>query len=445
MFGTAPFGKVPFGVSSSTLSSLTKAITSTADDCSYYSGALDTGNVFQGTNGTPIYGGFRFPSLAIPQGARIVGASLRLVCWSAGGGSGGSAWGNWYGDAVDNAAAWSSGSRPDQITKTTASTPVQFSLPDQTVVTHDVTAIVQEIISRSGWASGNALRIGGDPTGAVGGFAAYYDYTTNSSFAAQLSVTWYVPATFTATGALVGQLGSIAATADHTTPAATHATSGTLTGQIGSVAGSAAHNAPHPTSGALTGQIGSVAGTAAHSTLHSTSGSLTGQLGSVSGTAAHVHAATGALTGQIGSVSGSAVHYTLHTSSGALTGQIGSIAGTAAHHHAVTGSLTGQIGSVSGAAVHSGAAVTHTSTGALTGQIGSIAGTASRTHLHDATGALAGQLGSIAGVAAHLNVHMATGDLIGPGAVLEAHSRLGAVPAWSARHAGRYFMRKLLR
>lgn len=81
----------------------------------------------------------------------------------------------------------------------------------------------------------------------------------------------------------------------------THATTGALTGQIGSVAGSATHVAIHGTSGAFTGQLGSVAGSAARKRAMASSGALTGQIGSISGAAARAaaavtHAASGILT-----------------------------------------------------------------------------------------------------------------------------------------------------
>ena len=101
-----------------------------------------------------------------------------------------------------------------------------------------------------------------------------------------------------------------------------HAATGALTGQIGSVAGSAAHIAVHTSTGALTGQLGSVAGTAAHIAHHTTTGALAGQGSTVAGSATRfrAHAATGAITGPGSVLSGSASRFAVHAATGALTG-----------------------------------------------------------------------------------------------------------------------------
>ncbi len=98
---------------------------------------------------------FRFTGLELPNGATIDSASITTITgvhidteptlpiW------------RFWGDDVDDAAAWSSGNAPRHITKTTAS-----AVADTTLGTtvQDVTAIVQEIVERGGWASGNAMR-----------------------------------------------------------------------------------------------------------------------------------------------------------------------------------------------------------------------------------------------------------------------------------------------
>lgn len=138
----------------------------------------------------------------------------------------------------------------------------------------------------------------------------------------------------------------------------------------------------HATTGALTGDIGSVAGTAAHIAIHGTTGSLTGQLGSVAGTAARFRAfdASGALSGQLGDVAGVAARFRAFPTSGALTGQGSSVVGAADRSgspasHDTAGALVGDPSALAGVAAH---IAIHGASGTLAGQGSAIAGTAAR-------------------------------------------------------------------
>lgn len=170
------------------------ATTDSANDCmvSATNSQLNTGALIQGINvGFNQYGGIRFPALNVPQGATITSATLALASATNGTGTSGTSWGKWFGDAVDNAGAWTQSSRPDQITRTTAFSPVAMAPTDSAVNNHDVTAIVQEIVNRPGWQSGNAIRFGGDPTGGSGGYAQFHDYGSQPTKAATLAVSFY--------------------------------------------------------------------------------------------------------------------------------------------------------------------------------------------------------------------------------------------------------------
>lgn len=136
-------------------------------------------------------------------------------------------------------------------------------------------------------------------------------------------------------GDLVGPGSLVVGDSARSTGPVSHATSGALTGQIGSVAGTSARFRAFSTSGALTGQIGSVAGSASRYKTHDSSGSLTGSIGGVVGASARFRTfdTAGSLTGQGSAISGSAslTHVAqTHATSGALVGVGSEVTGSAA-------------------------------------------------------------------------------------------------------------------
>lgn len=139
-------------------------ITDDADDGNETAGAWvsnDTSNVAGPHTSAPWHSGLRFQSLAIPQGATIVSATLDLYIYQlhkepllyV------------YGVDEDNAAAFANGNLPSSKTKTAASDTYDFTGEGQafdwaTINAYrqwDVTAIVQEIVDRVGWVSGNSM------------------------------------------------------------------------------------------------------------------------------------------------------------------------------------------------------------------------------------------------------------------------------------------------
>lgn len=157
-------------------------IANTADD------VVDAGGVFDGavaagfSGGLNYYAGLRFLAVAVPQGATVSVATLFLNKDAASSTAG--PWGSLKGVAADNVSSWSTTS-PATASRTTASTTI-FDGATQAV---DVTAQVQEIVNRGGWASGNALGFASDPTGAAG-IMAWVDYAASAANAAQLSITY---------------------------------------------------------------------------------------------------------------------------------------------------------------------------------------------------------------------------------------------------------------
>lgn len=105
-----------------------------------------------------IFGGFRFQTVAIPQGATITSATLTIDIMQ----TFKPTTIEVYADDVDDAPVWSLGSRIRDITKTTAFKSISPTATGFYPI--DVVGIVQEIVDRPGWASGNNIRFGMFPT-----------------------------------------------------------------------------------------------------------------------------------------------------------------------------------------------------------------------------------------------------------------------------------------
>lgn len=162
----------------------------------------------------------------------------------------------------------------------------------------------------------------------------------------------------------------------------------------------------HDTTGALTGQIGSVAGSAQHNIPHGTSGDLAGSEAVIVGSADHTggivdHATTGALVGDIGSIAGSASSATTRPSSGVLTGPGPTLAGSASRFRALssTGVLQGQGSTLEGAAARVGAPVSHATTGDLSGTSSALSGSSARVRVMSSSGSLTGTSSTLTGEA----------------------------------------------
>lgn len=130
-------------------------------------------------------GGLRFPSVAVAQGATISSAILRATVQAA---PGGTIEVTAVGFDSDNAAAWQSdGPIPggQGFTDTTATYVRNITTSDvqSTDIDFDVTAIVQEIVDRVGWVSGNAMSFALRNTSGAYTHVRFYDYDTGHSSA----------------------------------------------------------------------------------------------------------------------------------------------------------------------------------------------------------------------------------------------------------------------
>lgn len=137
------------------------AVSASADDGhENSSGTVNTTNTFSIiVDATNEWIGVRFQNVTVPSGATINSASLSFVPSS----SGDEPNHPIYGNDVDNAAAFTAGATSDISTRTRTTATVTWSSTNLGATgtslhsTPDLATIVQEIIDRAGWASGNAM------------------------------------------------------------------------------------------------------------------------------------------------------------------------------------------------------------------------------------------------------------------------------------------------
>jgi hypothetical protein len=137
---------------------VTEEIAAAGDDGSENQGAatwFNNANIFGNYYGLIRNAGFRFTTVAVAQAAVIANATFKLRVT---GNYQGYATGKLYGADEDSSAQWSDSIRPSNRTKTAASTVIP-SAGSSGIKSYDVTAVVQEIVDRAGWASGNNISL----------------------------------------------------------------------------------------------------------------------------------------------------------------------------------------------------------------------------------------------------------------------------------------------
>lgn len=142
--------------------SLTKQVAASADDVNEDGTGFDMTNtamwIGTGQSTTNSYAGFRFTGVAIPTGATITAARVEFYStqfqWIAIGVS-------LAAEAADNAAAYSASAKPSQRALTTQQVSQHDDVPWQanTWYPYNIQSVVQEVVSRPGWKSGNALNV----------------------------------------------------------------------------------------------------------------------------------------------------------------------------------------------------------------------------------------------------------------------------------------------
>ena len=157
-----------------------------ADDLSGFDSSGNYFNVGHYSSGATVHGLIRF-TLAVAQGATISQALLSMKNFFGAGGATGTATGTAYANASDNATWPATAAAAAASPRSTAS--VAFTLDNANAAhTFDIAAVLQEIVNRAGWVSGNAIVIQliADPSHT--GIAAV-DAIERSTTSASLSVT----------------------------------------------------------------------------------------------------------------------------------------------------------------------------------------------------------------------------------------------------------------
>lgn len=160
--------------------------------------------------GVDYWCGWRWNNVAVAQGATVTSATLDL--YSAGVGTGSSASVIFYGNDVDDAAAFANNTanKPEGKTRTTATTSKTFTPSAWTATGFgidlvDVTTIVQEILDRGGWVSGNDMIIVGHNNGSANNnYIGHSTYDSNSTRGATLTINYTAGSPPTAPSSLSG-------------------------------------------------------------------------------------------------------------------------------------------------------------------------------------------------------------------------------------------------
>lgn len=130
-------------------------------------------------------GALRFTGVTVPNGTTITSATLKI--YSEGSDDGTVTAVTVAGVAEDNCASWGS-SLPSARSRTSATASIGHGGAAGTEYSVTITTLVQEILSRGGWASGNALGLIITATG--GGLAGYQDVSEIGATPAMLSIVY---------------------------------------------------------------------------------------------------------------------------------------------------------------------------------------------------------------------------------------------------------------
>lgn len=157
-----------------------------------------------GANFGSITTGFRFPNIAVPAGSTVTAARFVYTPWDTDATSPPTV--KIFAEDADNSVTFSSSSSTPEAPRTvdyggsraTTTAYVSWTLPNQTALvatsSPDISTVIQEVIDRAGWASGNAISIFMGPEDFVDNFNA-----SNATSTAGLIIDYTSPAGETGT------------------------------------------------------------------------------------------------------------------------------------------------------------------------------------------------------------------------------------------------------
>lgn len=162
--------------------------------------------------------GIRFSSVNIPQGSTINSATLKGYTSSVGGQGGSEVVRiKIYGIDEDNTNDFSS----DPTGRTTTTAAVDWDItPSPSTASHtsgSITTIVQEIVNRDGWDSGNSIGFLLKDDGSDAVTQRWYSYEGDSTKDFELTVTWTAPTTTTTTTTTTSVSSSISSSSSTST------------------------------------------------------------------------------------------------------------------------------------------------------------------------------------------------------------------------------------
>lgn len=184
------------------MATFTKRITADEDDCFYYNGTLYSSDYYMkagysGSGGSS-HAGMRFLNITIPKGSTITSAKITHKARSNSGAITASI--SIYGNDVDNATTFSADGSNEPQNKVRTTEVVNWSPPfwyNGTIYDGpDIKNIIQEIINRDGWASGNNLSILYINNGETINQKLFDSFYANSSTCALLTIEYTEPVTF---------------------------------------------------------------------------------------------------------------------------------------------------------------------------------------------------------------------------------------------------------
>lgn len=173
-------------------------VSTSSDDAQDTGAAINTTNnqlIWNKVSITSTTGGWRFQNVTIANASTIDSATIVFTGGYSCSGAGGCNLGIWGCDE-DDIDTWGASNYPSSTTRTTASTSINETTnftPDSPFKTwtKDVKTIVQEIVDRGSWASGNDMGFTMASSGTWGRLNTLFINMEDSSYPeAKLNVTW---------------------------------------------------------------------------------------------------------------------------------------------------------------------------------------------------------------------------------------------------------------